>query len=143
MAVKLRLKKMGKKRQPVYKIVAADARSPRDGKIIESLGLYNPKTNPATVELNNERAQYWLAVGAQPTDTVKNILSRKGLLLRIELAKEGRPAEEIEKRVEEFLVKKGERIPQTAAAPVQPSAKVEDNKEASGAASEESRKEEE
>jgi len=75
LAVKLRLRKMGKKKQPVYKVVAADSRSPRDGKFIEAIGLYNPKTDPATINIKEDRALYWLIVGAQPTDTVKNLLS--------------------------------------------------------------------
>jgi small subunit ribosomal protein S16 len=89
LAVKLRLRRMGKKRQPVYKVVAADVRSPRDGKFIEAIGLYNPKTEPATIEIQEDRALYWLGVGAQPTDTVKNLLSSKGILLRRELTKRG------------------------------------------------------
>lgn len=99
MAVKIRLRRMGKKRQPIYKVVAADARSPRDGKIIEAIGLYNPKTNPATIEVDSERALYWLNVGAQPTTTVKNILSSEGILLKKELLKKGVSVEEAESQV--------------------------------------------
>jgi small subunit ribosomal protein S16 len=65
---------MGKKKQPVYKVVAADSRSPRDGKFLEAIGLYNPLTNPHTVEIKEDRAMYWLNVGAQPTYTVKRLL---------------------------------------------------------------------
>ena len=65
---------MGKKRQPIYKVVAADERSPRDGKFIEAIGLYNPITDPATIDIKEERALYWLGVGAQPTTTVKGLL---------------------------------------------------------------------
>ena len=89
MAVKLRLKRMGKKKQPIYKVVAADSRSPRDGKFIEAIGLYNPKSDPATVEIKEDRALYWLKVGAQPTDTVKNLLTHQGIMLKRELAKKG------------------------------------------------------
>lgn len=85
MAVKLRLRKMGKKKQPIYKIVAADSRSPRDGKFIESIGVYNPMNDAAKVSLKEERAFYWLGVGAQPTDTVRNILSKEGILLKKDL----------------------------------------------------------
>ena len=67
MAVKLRLRRMGKKKQPMYKVVAADSRSPRDGKFLESVGSYNPLTNPHTVELLEDRIFYWLNVGAQPS----------------------------------------------------------------------------
>ncbi len=82
MSVKLRLRRMGKKKQPLYKVVAADSRSPRDGKFLESIGLYNPLTNPSTIEIKEERALYWLNVGAQPTETVKSLLSQKGILLK-------------------------------------------------------------
>lgn len=89
MAVKLRLRRMGKKKQPIYKVVAADSRSPRDGKFIESIGLYNPLTDPATLEIKEERALYWLGVGAQPTDTVKSLLRQKGIILKKELLRRG------------------------------------------------------
>lgn len=111
MAVKLRLRRMGKKRQPVYKVVAADARSPRDGKIIEAIGLYNPKTEPATIEINAERALYWLGVGAQPTITVNNLLSKSGVNLRKNLLKKGVGEEEIEAQVEAWLNKQGKAKP--------------------------------
>ena len=81
MATKIRLQRGGRKGYAVYRIVIADARAPRDGRFIEKLGMYNPNTNPATVELNFERALYWVEVGAQPTDTVRNILSREGVYL--------------------------------------------------------------
>lgn len=97
---------MGKKRQPIYKVVAADARSPRDGKYIEAIGSYNPKTDPATVELNEERALYWLGCGAQPTDTVKNLLNKQGILLKKELLKEGLSEEAISAKLEEWGKKK-------------------------------------
>ncbi|PKL81833.1 MAG: 30S ribosomal protein S16 [Ignavibacteriae bacterium HGW-Ignavibacteriae-3] len=102
MAVKLRLRRMGKKKQPVYKLVAADSRSPRDGKFIEAIGLYNPKTDPATVDIKEERAMYWLGVGAQPTDTVKNILSHQGIILKHELMKQGLNEEQIAVKLEEW-----------------------------------------
>ena len=82
MAVKLRLKRMGSKVKPFYRIVAADSRSPRDGRIIEAIGTYNPTTNPANVTLNEELAMKWLNDGAQPTDTVRNILSKQGIMKR-------------------------------------------------------------
>ena len=81
--VKLRLKRMGSKRKPFYRIVAADSRSPRDGRIIETIGTYNPTKNPAAVVLNEELAIKWLNNGAQPSDTVRNILSKEGLLKRL------------------------------------------------------------
>lgn len=102
MAVKLRLQRMGKKKQPFYKIVAADSRSPRDGKFIEAIGRYNPRTNPSEISLLEDRALYWLGVGAQPTDTVKNLLSRKGLILRQDLMKKKASPEKIEQEMEKF-----------------------------------------
>jgi len=102
LAVKLRLRKMGKKKQPVYKVVAADSRSPREGKFIEAIGLYNPKTDPATININEERALYWLNVGAQPTDTVKNLLSNQGIILKRELTKQGLSETDIAIKLEEW-----------------------------------------
>ena len=81
MATKIRLQRRGHKDYAFYPIVIADSRAPRDGKFIERIGSYNPNTNPATISLNFERALYWLNVGAQPTDTVRNILSQEGVLL--------------------------------------------------------------
>ena len=81
MATKIRLQRHGRKGYAFYQIVVADSRAPRDGKFIERIGSYNPNTNPATVDLKFERALYWLQVGAQPSDTVRNILSREGVCL--------------------------------------------------------------
>ncbi len=81
MATKIRLQRHGRKNYAFYPIVIADSRAPRDGKFIERIGSYNPNTNPATVTLNFERALYWVNVGAQPTDTVRTILSNEGVLL--------------------------------------------------------------
>ena len=81
MATKIRLQRRGRKGYAFYSIVIADARAPRDGKFTEKIGTYNPNTNPATVDLNFDRALYWVEVGAQPTDTVRNILSREGVYL--------------------------------------------------------------
>lgn len=102
MAVKLRLRRMGKKKQPIYKVVAADVRSPRDGRFIEAIGLYNPKTNPATIDIKEDRALYWLGVGAQPTDTVRNIFSKLGIMLKKDLVKKGVDEAQVEVKVEEF-----------------------------------------
>ncbi len=78
MAVKIRLKRMGKIRTPFYRIVVADARTKRDGRVIEEIGTYNPKTEPSTIQVQSERAQYWLGVGAQPTEAVAAILKLTG-----------------------------------------------------------------
>ncbi|MEA5129702.1 MAG: 30S ribosomal protein S16 [Proteiniphilum sp.] len=82
MATKLRLQRRGRKNYPFYQIIVADSRAPRDGKYIERIGSYNPNTHPATITLDFERALYWLQTGAQPTDTVRNILSEEGVLLK-------------------------------------------------------------
>ena len=81
MATKIRLQRHGRKSYAFYSIVIADVRAPRDGKFTEKIGTYNPNTNPATVDLKFDRALYWVEVGAQPTDTVRNILSREGVYL--------------------------------------------------------------
>ena len=81
MATKIRLQRGGRKSYAFYRIGIADARAPRDGRFTEKIGTYNPNTNPATVDLNFERALYWVECGAQPTDTVRNILSREGVYL--------------------------------------------------------------
>ena len=82
MATKIRLQRNGRKSYAFYSIVIADARAPRDGRFIEKVGTYNPNTHPATVDLNFDRALYWVMVGAQPTDTVRNILSREGVYMK-------------------------------------------------------------
>ena len=91
MAVKLRLKRGGSKQRPFYKIVAADARSPRDGRFIDSIGTYNPIPAEYEVSIDEEKAMYWLSNGAQPTDTVRNLLSEKGIMAKYaESKKEGK-----------------------------------------------------
>ena len=80
MAVKIRLKRMGAKKAPFYRVVVADARSPRDGKFIETIGTYDPTVNPAAVKIDEEKAMKWMGNGAQPTDTVKAILKKNGVL---------------------------------------------------------------
>ena len=77
--VKLRLRRMGAKKRPSYRIVAADSRAPRDGAFIEIVGFYDPITDPATIKVNVERARHWITVGAQPTDTVRSLLSKAGV----------------------------------------------------------------
>ena len=78
--VKIRLRRMGAKKAPYYRIVVADARSPRDGRCIEEIGTYNPLTNPATVQVDAEKVQTWIKNGAQPTDTVRGLLKKAGVL---------------------------------------------------------------
>jgi small subunit ribosomal protein S16 len=78
-AVKLRLTRVGSKKNPIYRVVAADSRSPRDGKFIEIVGRYNPRTEPSTIELDEDKVKDWLAKGAQPTEPVERLLKIKGL----------------------------------------------------------------
>ena len=102
MAVKLRLRRMGKKKQPIYKLVAADSRSPRDGKFLEAVGFYNPLTDPHTLDLKEDRVMYWLNVGAQPTHTVKSLLRQKGITLKKELISKGLDEEKIKSELENW-----------------------------------------
>jgi small subunit ribosomal protein S16 len=88
--VKIRLMRMGMKGAPSYRIVVADAHSPRDGRIIENIGWYNPLTEPSTINVDAERAKHWLSVGAQPTDSVRSLLERAGVLTRTEQAAEAK-----------------------------------------------------
>jgi small subunit ribosomal protein S16 len=90
MAVKIRLKRMGSKKRPFYRVVVADSRSPRDGRIIEQIGTYNPVTVPALVNLDEAKALDWLSKGAMPTDTVRNLFSKEGLLEKFHNAKLGK-----------------------------------------------------
>ena len=78
MAVKIRLRRMGAKKAPFYRVVVADSRFPRDGRFIEEIGYYNPNTTPAEVKIDGEKAQKWIANGAQPTETVKALLKKSG-----------------------------------------------------------------
>ncbi len=88
--VKLRLKRMGAKKAPFYRIVATDSRSPRDGRFIEQLGTYDPTKNPAAVTINEEAVMKWLNVGAQPSDTVRSLLSKAGIMAKFAEAKNGK-----------------------------------------------------
>jgi small subunit ribosomal protein S16 len=78
--VRIRLMRVGAKGAPSYRVVVADARSPRDGRIIENIGWYNPLTEPSTIQIDGDRAKYWISVGAQPSDPVRSLLSRAGIL---------------------------------------------------------------
>lgn len=80
MPVRIRLKRMGAKKKPFYRVVVADSRFPRDGRFIEEIGYYDPTTNPKTFKIDEEKAKKWLSQGAQPSDTVKNLLSKAGIL---------------------------------------------------------------
>ena len=80
MAVKIRLKRMGAKKAPFYRVIVADERSPRDGKFIDEIGYYNPLTNPAEIKIDTAKAEKWLQNGAQPTETVKSLLRKSGIV---------------------------------------------------------------
>ena len=80
MAVKIRLRRMGQKKNPIYRIIVADSRSPRNGRFIEEIGTYNPNTNPSEFKIDEELAKKWLTNGAQPTDTVKDLLKKSGIV---------------------------------------------------------------
>lgn len=114
MPVKIRLQRHGKKGKPFFHIVAADGRSPRDGKFIERIGSYNPNTNPATILLDNKKALGWLNNGAQPTDTARAILSYKGVLYMQHLEKGVKKGaftqEEAEKRFEAWMTEKESKV---------------------------------
>lgn len=143
MAVKLRLRRMGKKRQPIYKVVVADERSPRDGKFIEAIGLYNPITNPATVDIKEERALYWLGVGAQPTTTVKGLLSKLGILYKRELLRSGLNEEEVTIKLEEWSKHKEAKLANKIEVKVKKEEKIDENvSEAEGTGSEDKQEEE-
>ena len=89
MAVKLRLRRMGKKKQPTYRVVVADARSPRDGRIIESIGRYDPRQEPSLVEIDMDRARYWLGTGAIPTERVQKLLEITGTVEAPKVSRSG------------------------------------------------------
>ncbi len=109
MSVKLRLRRLGRKKIPVYSIVAADSRYARDSRYIEDIGRYFPLREPAEVRLDEDRALYWLENGAQPSDTVRSILRRRGILLHHHLKKKGESPDEIEEAVEEFRERMSDR----------------------------------
>lgn len=90
MAVKIRLKRMGAKKAPFYRVIVADSRSPRDGRFIDTIGIYNPLTTPAEIKLNEESAIKWLNNGAIPTDTVKNLFSKAGIMEKYHNLKQGK-----------------------------------------------------
>ena len=114
MPVKIRLQRHGKKGRPFFHIVVADGRAPRDGRFIERIGSYNPITNPATIELNHEKAADWMQKGAQPSDTARAILSYKGVMYKVHLnkgvAKGAMTQEQADTRFEEWLQEKQSKI---------------------------------
>ena len=93
--VKIRLRRTGAKKKPTYRVVVADARSPRDGRFIEIIGHYNPRSEPRTVEIREDRALHWLSVGAQPTDIVRKLLENQGTFDRLARLKQGAELQEL------------------------------------------------
>ncbi len=114
MAVKIRLARRGRKKKPFYHIVVADARAPRDGRFIEKLGTYNPLTVPATIEIDRDRAYYWMTQGAQPTDTARAILKLKGVMYKMHLmrgVKKGAFSEEVaEQKYQDWIAEKDAKL---------------------------------
>lgn len=101
---------MGKKKAPIYKIVAADSRSPRDGRFIESVGNYNPHAEPAQVVLKEERVIHWLTKGAKPTETVRNLLRREGLMMKVRLMKSKATEEQAAAKMQQFMNDKANKL---------------------------------
>lgn len=114
MAVRIRLARRGRKARPIYDVVVADSRSPRDGKYIERLGLYNPNTNPATIEIDSEKAFEWVMKGAQPSDTVRAMLSYRGVMyrkhLQLGVIKGALSQEDADKKYQDWVEQKDEKI---------------------------------
>jgi small subunit ribosomal protein S16 len=113
--VKIRLRRVGKKKQPVYKIVVADSRASRNGKFIESIGQYNPLINPMIINVNETRLYMWLKRGAQPTDTTRSLLQRKGLWLKWGLMKKGSDETMIAAAMEKWQMGQAEKLQRDAA----------------------------
>lgn len=107
--VKIRLRRAGRKKLPVYQIVAADSRAPRDGKFLEVIGHYQPTAKPHAVTIDRERVAYWMQTGAQPTSTVRSLIQKTGLLYELRLKKLGRSDEEIAQEMEKWQEKQAER----------------------------------
>jgi small subunit ribosomal protein S16 len=132
--VRIRLRRVGRKKQPSYRIVVADARSPRDGRYIEVIGFYNPRTQPATMTLKEERALHWLSVGAQPSDAVRRILDKLGTLGRLERLNQGEEVSVLVAEAAAEVEARGPISPKTSY-PAQPkAAKVEAKAVAAAAA---------
>lgn len=112
--VRIRLRRVGRKKQPSYRIVVADSRSPRDGRYIEVIGFYNPRTQPATMTIKEDRALYWLSNGAQPSDPVRRILDKLGTLSRFERLRQGEPVEALVAEAEQQFTEAEPPSPRTA-----------------------------
>ena len=109
MAVSIRLTRMGRKKKPFYRIVVMDSRNKRDGKYIDRMGIYNPLVNPAEVEIDEAKAMKWLNDGAIPSDTVKNLFSRNGIMLKFDMAKKGFSEEKMQEELQKWELQQVER----------------------------------
>jgi len=130
--VKIRLRRVGARKQPSYRIVVADARSPRDGRFIEAIGFYNPRTEPETVTVKEDRALHWMSVGAQPTEPVARLLKKQGTLARFERLKQGEPLESLLAEAEETAQALPAISPRTRRAPAMPVAEEPAEEPAAG-----------
>ncbi|WP_324390589.1 30S ribosomal protein S16 [Aggregatilinea sp.] len=119
--VRIRLRRVGRKKQPSYRIVVADSRSPRDGRYIEVIGFYNPRTEPATMTIKEDRALYWLQNGAQPSDAVRRVLDKLGTLARLERVNKGEAVDSLVAEAQAEAESRGTVSPKTAL-PVEQSA---------------------
>ena len=122
--VKIRLRRTGAKKQPHYRVVVADQRSPRDGKFIEVIGHYNPRTEPPTMEIDAERALYWLSVGAQPSEAVRRMLDKMGLMAQVPAVRKGELS--IDEIVAQFVQEKEETAAAAALAEIEAEAEEEE-----------------
>jgi len=118
--VKIRLRRVGAKKQPSYRVVVADSRSPRDGRFIEVIGFHNPRTEPETIEIKEDRALHWLNVGAQPSEAVARLLKKLGTTARFERLKQGEPLEELLAEAEEAAQARPAISPKTRRGHVEP-----------------------
>lgn len=130
MAVRMRLRREGKKKQPFYRVVVADSRSPRDGRYIEDIGFYQPTHDPSTIEIKNERALYWLGVGAQPSDQVKQLLRITGIWEEFKPGDKGRDRSAQHEAKAAKAAERDARIAEAEAADAARVAEAQANKEA-------------
>ncbi len=110
MSTRIRLKRIGKKKKPFYRIIVADSRSPRNGKFIESIGYYDPLKEPIDLKINEEKAVTWLKKGASPSDTVKSLFRMKGIILRYDLTKKGFSEEKINEEFQKHQILQEEKL---------------------------------
>jgi small subunit ribosomal protein S16 len=128
--VKIRLRRVGSKKQPSFRVVVADSRSPRDGRFIEEIGFYNPRTEPETLRIDDERALYWLSVGAQPTDSAARLLRTWGTMDRFERLKQGESLEDLLAEAEAAEEEEAEEAPEEQVEEEAPEAEAEEAVEA-------------